>query len=308
MKKKLVYGPVPSRRLGRSLGVDLVPYKVCTYDCIYCQLGRTRATTTECKPYIKPGPVLADVSRFLKTGPLPDYITLAGSGEPTLNSSLGEIIDGIKAISDIPLVVLTNGSLLGRPEVADALLRADIVAPNLDGFDEKSFCAINRPDPSISYDEMVAGLRLFSKIYPGRIWLEVFLVAGINDTYDAMDKFKKIIDEIGPDKVHVNTAVRPTADADVRPVKRQRLFELSSLLGKRAEVIAEFKGDGGAEEGSPDIETEIMNLVSRRPCTVHDMALGLKRHESEILKYLDPMVKKGLVEIRYKDGKTYFRA
>lgn len=307
MKKSLVYGPVPSRRLGRSLGVDLVPYKVCTFDCIYCQLGRTPATTMERKAYVEAGAVLADISRCLESGAAPDYITLAGSGEPTLNSSIKDVINGIKAISDIPVAILTNGSLLGLPEVAEALLRADVVAPSLDAPDAKTFITINRPDSSISHDAVVSGLEAFRKVYPGRIWLEVFLVAGINDTPAAMAEFARVIYPIRPDKIHVNTAVRPPADPGTGRVDKERLEYLAALLGEKAEVIAEFKAKGGQDDAYVDIETEILNLIARRPCTIEDMAGGLKRHTAEILKYLDPMIKDGRVIIRPLDRGNFYQ-
>ena len=145
MKKTLVYGPVPSRRLGRSLGVDLVPYKVCTFDCIYCQLGRTAATTVKRMPYVKAEAVLADISACLESGASPDYITLAGSGEPTLNSRIGDLIPAIKKLTTIPVALLTNGTTLVRPEVREALWELDLVVPSLDAGTEKIYRLINRP-------------------------------------------------------------------------------------------------------------------------------------------------------------------
>ncbi|NOY68902.1 MAG: radical SAM protein [Deltaproteobacteria bacterium] len=307
MKKSLVYGPVPSRRLGRSLGVDLVQYKVCTFDCIYCQLGSTSATTLKRRSYVGADAVLADISRCLESGAAPDYITLAGSGEPTLNSSIKEVIKGIKAFSEIPVAVLTNGSLLGLPEVAESLLEADVVAPSLDAYDEKTFALINRPDPSISYDAVVSGLEAFRKVYSGSIWLEVFLVAGINDTPFAMSEFSSAIEPIRPDKIHVNTAVRPPAFPGTGRVDKKRLADLAAMLGNKAEVIAEFRAKGGQDDADSNIETKILNLLARRPCTIDGMAGGLNLHTAEILKYLDAMIQDGRVIILPAGEETYYQ-
>ena len=182
MSKHYVYGPVPSRRLGRSLGVDLVPYKVCSYDCIYCQLGRTKNKTIERKPYIPGATILDQVRQKLQEGVSADYITVAGSGEPTLNSEIGRLIHDIKKHTEIPVAVLTNSSLLGDSRVREAIVEADVVLPSLDAYDQKAFEAINRPHPEIPFEAMVEGLMAFRKAYGGEIWLEVFVLDGINAT------------------------------------------------------------------------------------------------------------------------------
>ena len=174
-----VYGPVPSKRLGRSLGVDLAPFKRCTYDCIYCQLGRTTDKTVEPKAYATSEAICSELERKLSFGPPPDYISLAGSGEPTLNAGIGELIAKIKGMTNIPVAVLTNGSLLWRDEVRAALMAADLVLPSLDAGDEAMFQYVNRPHRDISFERMIAGLSDFVRVYPGPVWLEVFLLAGV---------------------------------------------------------------------------------------------------------------------------------
>ncbi|MBW1895645.1 MAG: radical SAM protein, partial [Deltaproteobacteria bacterium] len=205
MKKNFVYGPVPSRRLGRSLGVDLVPHKVCSYDCIYCQLGSTKQTTIERKPYLPANEILDQVREKLKKGIDADYITLAGSGEPTLNTEIGLLIHEIKQLTETPVAVLTNGSLLGNSQVRESLMEADVVLPSLDAHDEEGFQTINRPHSEIRLEAVLEGLSTFGKEYPGQIWLEVFILDGINATPTDATQFKQLVESVKPQKVHINT-------------------------------------------------------------------------------------------------------
>ena len=164
--QQLVYGPVPSRRLGRSLGVDLVPLKTCTYDCVYCQLGRTTSKTVRRGRWVDPEAVGAQVRDKLSSKP--DVIALAGSGEPTLHAGIGAVIDGIKAITDVPVAVITNGSLLGRPAVRRELAAADIVLPSLDAPSEELFRRVNRPHESLHLADLIDGLVSFRAALPRR--------------------------------------------------------------------------------------------------------------------------------------------
>jgi len=306
MSEHHVYGPVPSRRLGRSLGVDLVPYKVCSYDCIYCQLGRTKEKTIERKPYIPAAEILDQVRQKLEEGVSADYITLAGSGEPTLNSEIGPLIHHIKRLTDVPVAVLTNGSLLGDSQVREAIMEADVVLPSLDAYDQKGFEAINRPHPEIPFATMAQGLTAFRKTYGGEIWLEVFVLDGINASEADATKFKYWIEELNPEKVHVNTAVRPSAEARARQVSPEKLASFSAVLGKKAEVIAPFKTSPGREKHAR-VEEDLLNLLARRPCTLDDMSSGLQIHRNEILKYIEPLVKAHRIATVKKGSAVYYR-
>ncbi len=194
---KYLYGPVPSRRLGRSLGIDLVPFKTCTYDCIYCQLGHTTNKTLERLSYVPVKEILNELKRKLATGERPDYISIAGSGEPTLHSYIGELIGMIKNMTNIPVAVLTNGSLLYLPEVRAALMQADLVIPSLDAGDEKMFQYVNRPHPDISFDNMVNGLIAFTRDFPGQVWLEVLLISGVTSMAADVKKIATLAKKIG---------------------------------------------------------------------------------------------------------------
>ena len=306
MTKSVVYGPVPSRRLGRSLGVDLVPYKICSYDCIYCQIGRTPATAMERRPYVTTDKVLADVTARLNQGVAADYITLGGSGEPTLNSNIGEIIRRLRSDTDIAVTVLTNGSTLMLQEVREELLAADVVLPSFDAPDAEIFRQINRPCPEITFEQMADGMLQFREAYAGEIWVEIFLVAGLNTGDEAVRGFKSWMDRIRPDRIHLNTAVRPTAESDVQRPSDALLMHIRDMLGDRAEIVVPYQGDA-AGTGGETLREDLLNLLARRPCTLSDIASGLNTHPHEILKYLQPLVDEGEVDVRRMEAGTYYQ-
>jgi wyosine [tRNA(Phe)-imidazoG37] synthetase (radical SAM superfamily) len=288
------------------LGVDLVPYKVCSYDCIYCQLGRTKEKTIERKPYIPAAEILDQVREKLQEGVSADYVTVAGSGEPTLHSEIGPLIHHIKRHTKVPVAVLTNGSLMGDSQVREAIMEADVVLPSLDAYDQKGFEAINRPHPEISFATMAQGLMAFRKAYGGEIWLEVFVLDGINASEADATKFKLWIEKLNPEKVHVNTAVRPCAEAHARQVSPEKLARFCNVLGKKAEVIAPFKTSTGQERHAP-VEEDLLNLLTRRPCTLDDISSGLRVHRNEILKTIEPLMRAHRIGTVKKGSKVYYQ-
>ena len=230
-----VYGPVPSRRLGRSLGIDLVPPKTCTYDCIYCQLGRTTNKTTQRKEWTPLRNVLKELEARLPSEP--DWITIAGSGEPTLHSGIGSLIKAVKALTDTRVAVLTNGSLLWLPEVRDALCGADLVIPPLDAGEESLFRHVNRPHRDITLHSMIDGLCEFRKSFAGQYWLEVFLLGGITGLPIQVREIAKIAGRIGPQRVHLNNVVRLPTESFAVPVPRELMEQFAGAFGDNAEVI-----------------------------------------------------------------------
>ncbi len=306
MKKRFVYGPVPSRRLGRSLGVDLVPYKVCSYDCIYCQLGRTKEKTIERKMYVPSDKILDQVDKSLSKGARPDYITLAGSGEPTLNTEIGILIREIKKLTEIPLAVLTNSSLLGNRHVRESIREADVVLPSLDAYDEESFETINRPHHEISYGAMAEGLITFCKEFTGEIWLEIFVLDGVNASERHAIQFKRWIDRVHPQKIHINTAVRPTAEPYARQVSDQEMAKFCKILGEGAEVIAPSRISENHGKAT-NVEEDLLNLLARRPCTLDEIAAGLSMSHTEMLKHIKPLVKTRAIERAKKGGTIYYQ-
>lgn len=305
-KLKYVFGPVPSRRLGRSLGVDLVPFKHCSYDCVYCQLGRTTNKTVQRRAYVPLRAVLAELKRKLADC-TPDYITLSGSGEPTLYLALGPLIRGIKKITKIPVAVLTNGSLLWNRAVQDALLSADLIVPSLDGGDDAAFQYVNRPHPAITFDKMAAGLIDFRKQYSGKIWLEVFILGGITAIDSEAAKIAKLARQIRPDRIQLNTVTRPPAEEFAFPVPPQQMQRLRRLFGRNAEVIADYRAPAGKTAGVAD-DAAVLSMLERRPCTLKDIADGIALHPTQAGKILEHLLTARRIVEQRAGGKAYYKA
>jgi len=281
-----VYGPVPSRRLGRSLGVDLVPFRTCTYDCIYCQLGRTTDKTVERREWAPISRIIDQVKAKLESKP--DYIALSGSGEPTLHSKIGEVISQIKATTDIPVAVLTNGSLLWLPEVRFALMAADLVLPSLDAGNDRLFQYVNRPHPDVHFGRILDGLVKFRNEFAGEYWLEVFLLGGATTVEVQIQLFAHYVRLIGPDKVQVNTVSRPPAEDFAMAVPFERLKEIASQLSEKAEVIVTDRG--AHEQCEPSVRLQdVLALLRRRPCSIDDIMFGLGLHRNAVLKYVEQL-------------------
>lgn len=238
---KYIYGPVKSRRLGLSLGITLTPYKICSFNCVYCQLGKTEVQTRERKEYVTPEEVVSELRLWLQNNEQEaeklDYITFSGSGEPTLNIKIGELIAEIKKITSIPLAVITNTSLLSDPSVRQELLGVDLIVPSLDAITPQSFQAIDRPQDKIGIEDIINGLINLRKEFQGKVWLEVMLVKGINDDLGHIRKLKEVVDKINPDKIQLNSPVRSTAESDIFSVDKKRLEKFREILGDRCEII-----------------------------------------------------------------------
>jgi wyosine [tRNA(Phe)-imidazoG37] synthetase (radical SAM superfamily) len=303
---KYIFGPVPSRRLGRSLGVDLVPYKTCTFDCIYCDLGRTTNKTTSRQSFVSSGEIQKELGLTLSfLDQKPDFITLSGSGEPTLNTETGDIIRRIKEITAIPTAVLTNSSLLSLDEVRRNLSEADVVLPSLDAITPATFDYINRPHTSLGAKEIISGLIQFRRQYRGQIWLEILFCRGVNDGKKEIERFKEVIERIEPDRIQLNTPVRPPAEDFVFPLTLGQLEEIRERLGEKAEIISEFAAPLGEEFNSVK-DTEILNLIKRRPCTTEDISKALGLRIDEVAKHLDHLTKTGAIRYRMYEHRCYY--
>lgn len=305
-KPKYIFGPVPSRRLGKSLGVDLVPYKTCPFDCIYCDVGRTTHKTISRGPFVSPEEIQKELELALFIlDKKPDYITLSGSGEPTLNNNIGEIMRKIKEITLIPIAVLTNGSLLSMDKVRKDLQEADIVLPSLDAVTPALFEYINRPHSSLRIKEIISGLIQFRKQYRGQIWLEILFCRGVNDGKEEVKKLKEIIEKIQPDRVQLNTSVRPPAEEFAYPLTTTQLEEIRKKLGDKAEIISEFAAPLGEVFDSVK-DTEILSLIKRRPCTTEDISKALGLRLDEVVKHLDHLTKTGAIRYRMYEHRCYY--
>ena len=305
--KKYLYGPVPSRRLGRSLGIDIIPLKHCTLDCVYCQLGRTTQKTLKRRDYVPVEAVLSELKDALKEGLEADFITISGSGEPTLNSRLGDLINGIKKITSISAAIMTNGTLLYRPDVRADCAKADVVVPSLDAGDEAAFRKVNRPHRDISIEKLVDGLVAFRKEFTGRIWLEVFLVEGLNTDTAEIEKIKGLIKRISPDKVQLNTAVRPTADPAIRKVDAEKLEIIARRIGEGCEVVADFPPRHSIKDMHGTSE-DILSMLKRRPCSLDDICSALGISSNEALKHITDLQHRRLIDSEVKNGRTFFKA
>lgn len=300
-----LYGPVPSRRLGYSLGVDIIPFKTCSLDCIYCQLGLTTNKTIRRRKFYSTVEITNEIKRMIKSEKEIDYITFSGSGEPTLNPILGPLIEEIKKITDIPVAVLTNGTLLYQKEVREDLKKADLIVPSLDAATPEVFKKINRPHNALQLETIIQGLIDFRREFKGTLWLEIMLVKGLNDSSEHLVELKKIAAEIKPDKIHLNTVVRPPSDSSALPLNEEELNEIKNFLGPDCEVAAVFKK---TKRKSPpkNLQQEILSLLRRRPVTLDDISRSLGRNPSEVSKALASLIQSGTIKSIPHQDKTYY--
>lgn len=307
---KYLFGPVPSRRLGMSLGVDLVPKKVCSLDCIYCEVGHTTKLTSERKEYIRYPSIIKELNTYFLNNPDPDYITFSGSGEPTLNSRIGDIISFIKEKKPhIPIAVLTNGTLMNDKQVRRELLGASVVLPSLDVATNLTFQKINKPESNLSITQYIQGLVDFRREYQGEIWLEVMIIPGINDNLKDLIALKKAIIRIQPDRIQLNTLDRPGTVSDIRPASHFELKQISSYWDlDQVEIIAAASKRKDIRAFRKDIEEAILETIVRRPCTIDDLQEILGIHINEINKYLDTLEGEGKIQAKRQERGLFYHS
>jgi wyosine [tRNA(Phe)-imidazoG37] synthetase (radical SAM superfamily) len=305
----LIFGPVPSRRLGISLGIDIIPFKTCSLDCIYCECGATNHLSLERRYFVDVDTVLSQLKQILKDLNHVDYITFSGSGEPTLNKDIGTMISEIKRLTSIPVAVLTNGTLLYRDDVARDLLPADVILPSLDAVSEEVFSKINRPHPQLEMVKIIDGLIRFREVYTGEIWLEIFVVKSINDHDGELTELYRTIKKIRPDKVQLNSLDRPPADPRVRPVEMKKLeaikqkwkdlpVEIVKRIRRREEIVAFSK----------NLESTILNTITRRPLMIDDLVQLTGKNRLEIFKYIDVLEKEMKIYPKIVGKKIFYTA
>lgn len=268
---KYVYGPIPSRRLGRSLGVSPIPKKACNYSCVYCQLGRTDMMTNTRQEYFKLEDILAEFDRHYgqKGDEFFDVITIVGEGEPTLYSRVGDLIKELKKRTKKPVAIITNSALFYDETLRDELMEADIVLPSLDAYDDESFKKIDRPHGSLDFDKVFRGLVRFSKEYKGQLWMELMLIRDMNDDDKSLEKFQNLLKKIDYDRVYINTPVRPPAEGYVQVCTRERLEKASKMLGANSiEVLTE----GSFYSDEKDDYEAIFNILPRHPLNQFELA------------------------------------
>jgi wyosine [tRNA(Phe)-imidazoG37] synthetase (radical SAM superfamily) len=305
-----VFGPVPSRRLGQSLGIDPIPLKTCNWNCVYCQLGRTVPVTNQRREYVLMQDVLDDVERVLgsRMEAEIDWVTFVGSGEPTLNSRLGEMIRRVKHLTKIPVAVITNGSLLYRSEVRAALAAADAVLPTLDAGNPALYRRINRPHSAVTFERLVEGLCTFRRQYSGKLWVEVMLLQGLNDGEQELSEIADSMQRIQPDEVHVNLPTRPPCETWVRPAGAEAVSRAISILGAVARVVrpAAGKFERGRHE---DIVEAVIDIITRHPVSQQELEAVLTGWApGDLKRALAALEESGKAQTVERYGQTFWAA
>jgi len=308
MQYNYLFGPVPSRRLGISLGVDVVPMKTCTLNCIYCECGESTRLTLERREYVPFEAVKHELSLYFENNPAPDYITFSGSGEPTLNSKIGDVLHVIKShLHDIPTAVLTNGTLFSQKQVREDIKGTTVIIPSLDAATEKVFRKINRPSPHLRVDTIIQGLIQLRREYRGKIWLEIFIVPGMNDTEQELTALKQAIDKIKPDQVQINTLDRPGPVPTLRAATRQELEHVIEFFQmENAAIVADVPEHKALFPYRKDIASAILGTIARRPCTLTDLSEILGLPTDEVKKHIDSLhTDKKIKIVKQKRGLFY---
>ncbi len=305
-----VFGPVPSRRLGQSLGIDTIPLKTCNWNCVYCQLGRSEPLINQRKVYFPTDAILAEVETALSkhTDADIDWITFVGSGEPTLHSEIGTLIRGVKKRTDKPVAVITNGSLLYLPEVRQELLPADAVLPTLDAGTPELYRRINRPHPELTFERLVNGLISFREIYHGKLWVEVMLVRGLNDTESALKDLATVFQHIQPDEVHINLPTRPPVEKWVQPPDDAGLLRARAILGNIAKIVHPASGQFDLS-GFSNLTDAIISIITRHPMRESELKETLARWTpDEVMSTLDTLAHSGRAQVVERYGVRFYSA
>jgi wyosine [tRNA(Phe)-imidazoG37] synthetase (radical SAM superfamily) len=307
---KYVFGPVPSRRLGQSLGIDPIPQKTCNWNCVYCQLGRSTPMINERREYNPVETILEEVILALENhSPCEiDWVTFVGSGEPTLHSRLGEMIRKVKAETSLPVAVITNGALLYLPEVRADLIAADAVMPTLDAGSADLYRRINRPWPELTFERLVNGLLAFRQEYSGKLWVEVMLVCGMNDTEEALGELATVLERIQPDQVHLSLPVRPPAESWVQPANEDGVLRAQAILGNVAQVLSPAQGEfdlGGCE----DVGEAVLSIITRHPMREDELVTTLQRWSDEdVRQILRNLSESGRAQLVMRYGVRFWTA
>ena len=305
---KYVYGPIPSQRLGQSLGIDPIPFKTCNWNCVYCQLGRTVPLTNERREYVPPAAILAEVQAALAAHPSGaiDWVSFVGSGEPTLHSGLGSMIREVKGMATLPVAVITNGALLYQRDVRTALLAADAVLPTLVAGTEPLYRRITRPWPELTFARLVEGLIAFRHVYTGKLWVEVMLIKGLNDTEPALHALALVLRRIGPDAVHITLPNRPPAEPWVEAPDAGGLVRATAILGEVAQVIQPVPGSLNLA-GYDNVLDAVVAVITRHPMREQDLARALERWSpKQVAQALADLEASGRAQVVIRYGQRFW--
>jgi wyosine [tRNA(Phe)-imidazoG37] synthetase (radical SAM superfamily) len=307
---KYVFGPVPSRRLGQSLGIDPVILKTCNWNCVYCQLGRTIPLTNQRKEYIPTQEIFSQLKKALEDhqkGGI-DWITFVGSGETMLASNVGILIERIKQITKIPIAVITNGSLLYLPEVRQELLLADAVLPSLDAGNAKLYKRINRPHPQVTFNRLVNGLKLFRQEYHGKLWIEVMLIKDLNDSVETLTEIASHLRVILPDEVHILLPTRPPVEPWVKPADQEGIQRARDIFGSIARVVNTTDGVFELAENENLVDA-VVDIITRHPMKESELLETLKKYsKGDVQNTLIILEKSRKVQVVTRYGERYWSA
>jgi wyosine [tRNA(Phe)-imidazoG37] synthetase (radical SAM superfamily) len=314
---KHIFGPVLSRRLGLSLGVDLLPpTKVCSMDCIYCECGRTdrKYLTLERREWVSTEEVKRELEEILTREDIVlDFVTFSGNGEPTLHTKFGEIAKFIKQLRpDIKLALLTNASTLWMDEVLNQLEPFDVISPSLDAGTEKVFKKINHPAKGLTLDKVILGLEKLKKNYKGQIWLETLFVKGINDNPQEVKAIGKLVHKLEPTRWQINTVVRPPA-YNVRGLTEEELIEIAKEVNyPNTDIVCYnyLKMEDIAKKPSKaeEVEEKLLQMVKRRPSPFKEVMVALGLTEEGLEELLEKLIKEGKIKVETYDDEKFLRA
>ena len=307
---KYVFGPVPSRRLGQSLGIDTIPLKTCNWNCVYCQLGRTRPVVNERRIFYPAADILTEIRQALsahKPGQI-DWVTFVGSGEPTLYANLGGLIREIKTLSDLPVAVITNGALLYQGKVREELTAADAVLPSLDAGTADLYRRINRPHPAITFERLIDGLWAFRQVYSGNLWIEVMLLRGLNDTEPALQRIAEVLRPIAPDEIHISLPTRPPVETWVQPPDEESILRAITILGTVARVLHPAEGSFDLDSDESVVDA-VLGIIARHPMRHEELERALRQWApDEVSEVLATLESSGQAQVVERHGVRYWTA
>lgn len=307
MSLGFIFGPVPSRRLGLSLGINIVPFKTCSFNCIYCEVGKTTDLTVKRKSFYDVDEIKKDfVETVDKSGHI-DFVTFSGSGEPTLNSDIGELIDFVKSFNKYKIAVLTNGSLMYKESVRKDLMNADVVVPSLDAALSGVFKKVNLPHKDLEIDKIIDGLFKFKKEFKGQVWLEILFVEGVNDSEENLNALIEAVNRISPDIVQIGTVDRPPAYSSAHKVNDEKMMDiytyLSAHLKMKVDIIGSFNKEN--DKFYDNIERSIIKMVNIRPCSKDELKSIFNLNDESIKETLDKLIGEEKIYTEEFQGKLF---
>ncbi len=307
MKYKYLFGPVPSRRLGISLGVDLIPYKTCDLDCLYCESGATTDHTVKRAEYYPLSEIKEELRHYLSGSPKLDYITFSGAGEPTLYSRMGELITFIK--QEFPayqIALITNTTLFHDPEVRKEVEEVDLIVPSFDAADQKTFEKINRPVKELKIEEILGGFLTFTETFKGKIWAEIFIVQGVNDKLEVLENLKEWMDKFNPEKIQINSLDRPGTVEGLEKADMDTLLRVKTVMGEKAEIVVRRETRLEMDAFDGNVEDTITKTLRIRPMTIKDLSSATGLHELEIGKYLGILEEEEKITVKITGGHLFY--